>query len=165
MPAPRAVIQSGLENPKMYLEHPDLQIEDVSDIPASFPDLSVAFKLHSECGRLINLFDWLQVRHEMSFIPVIYSYSTNALFPILSVWLVFLLHCQRGRRRGLHWGREGGAIATDASQIHPKCVCSTILGIHQAIETQNWPRLSSHLGRMLIRVSWLHELVIWLIGK
>ena len=24
------------------------------------PDLSVAYKLHLECGRLINLYDWLQ---------------------------------------------------------------------------------------------------------
>ena len=61
MPAPRAVIQSGLEDPILYLERADLRIENPGDISPAFPDVSVAFKLHSECGRLINLFDWLQV--------------------------------------------------------------------------------------------------------
>ena len=26
----------------------------------TLPDISVAYKLHLECGRLINLYDWLQ---------------------------------------------------------------------------------------------------------
>ena len=34
---------------------------DVGTIQDTMPDISVAYKLHLECGRLINLYDWLQV--------------------------------------------------------------------------------------------------------
>ncbi|TRY76364.1 hypothetical protein TCAL_00012 [Tigriopus californicus] len=60
MPAPRAVIQSALDDPGFYLEHPDLLVNTKAEIPNSYPDLNIIYKLHSECGRLINLFDWLQ---------------------------------------------------------------------------------------------------------
>lgn len=29
-------------------------------IPNNAPDICVAYKLHNECGALINLFDWMQ---------------------------------------------------------------------------------------------------------
>lgn len=32
-----------------------------TDIPPTLPDVCIAYKLHLECGRLINLYDWLQV--------------------------------------------------------------------------------------------------------
>lgn len=60
MPAPRAVIQSALDDPGLYLEHPNLLVNTKAEIPNSFPDINITYKLHSECGRLINLFDWLQ---------------------------------------------------------------------------------------------------------
>ena len=36
------------------------QLEDPSSLVTSLPDISVAYKLHLECGRLIHLYDWLQ---------------------------------------------------------------------------------------------------------
>ena len=30
-------------------------------ISANLPDLCIVYKLYLECGKLINLFDWLQV--------------------------------------------------------------------------------------------------------
>ena len=32
-------------------------------IPDNAPDICVAYKLHNECGTLINLFDWMQAFH------------------------------------------------------------------------------------------------------
>lgn len=29
-------------------------------IKASMPDISIVYKLHLECGKMINLYDWLQ---------------------------------------------------------------------------------------------------------
>ena len=43
------------------LQDESLQIRDSHEIPRSFPDLCVAFKLMQEAGRLINLYDWMQV--------------------------------------------------------------------------------------------------------
>ena len=34
---------------------------DVGTVQDTFPDICIAYKLHLECGRLINLYDWLQV--------------------------------------------------------------------------------------------------------
>ncbi len=42
-------------------QSPGLEIRDRREISSSFPDISVAFKLHQEGGKLINLYDWLQV--------------------------------------------------------------------------------------------------------
>ena len=62
MAAPRAVIQTALDDPKVYLESPDLPSSaGEGSIAASLPDLSVAYKLQGECGRLVNLYDWMQV--------------------------------------------------------------------------------------------------------
>ena len=36
------------------------QLEDPSSLVTTLPDLCVAYKLHLECGRHINLYDWLQ---------------------------------------------------------------------------------------------------------
>lgn len=32
------------------------------------PDICIAYKLHLECGRLINLYDWLEVRSVIVFL-------------------------------------------------------------------------------------------------
>ncbi len=64
MAAPRAVIQTALDNPGVYLEADELDpgkaAAATGSVEASLPDLGIAYKLHSECGRLINLFDWMQ---------------------------------------------------------------------------------------------------------
>ena len=56
---PRVAIQTALNNPRYYLNCSCCRIEPGS-IQDTLPDISVAFKLHLECGRLINLYDWLQ---------------------------------------------------------------------------------------------------------
>lgn len=56
---PRVAIQTALNNPRYYLNCQCCEIEPGA-IQDTLPDISVAFKLHLECGRLINLFDWLQ---------------------------------------------------------------------------------------------------------
>lgn len=53
------IIPPLLLQPGEYLEHPSLAIEDPGEIPATFPDLAIGYKLHLECPRLINVFDWL----------------------------------------------------------------------------------------------------------
>lgn len=46
------------------------------EIPSSLPDICIAYKLHLECGRLVNLFDWLQVRNDIPY--VIFSKSKSS---------------------------------------------------------------------------------------
>lgn len=57
--APRAATHTALTQPGEYLDAAELAISDPGEIPAAFPDLAVAYKLHLECPRLINVFDWL----------------------------------------------------------------------------------------------------------
>ena len=46
---------------KNFFQVPNLEAIKKDEIPTVLPDISIAYKLHLECGRLINLFDWLQV--------------------------------------------------------------------------------------------------------
>ncbi|KAK3739946.1 hypothetical protein QZH41_012795 [Actinostola sp. cb2023] len=56
---PRVAIQTALTDPHHYLECECCEIEPGA-IQDTLPDVSIAYKLHLECGRLINLYDWLQ---------------------------------------------------------------------------------------------------------
>ncbi|KAK2155508.1 hypothetical protein LSH36_238g03074 [Paralvinella palmiformis] len=56
---PRSNLENGLTNPGYYLLREDL-ISDALTILPTLPDVCIAYKLHNECGRLINLYDWLQ---------------------------------------------------------------------------------------------------------
>ncbi|ELU12434.1 hypothetical protein CAPTEDRAFT_72522, partial [Capitella teleta] len=58
--SPRACIQSALTDPYQYTQNSALKCADGVISPA-LPDLCIVYLLHSECGRLINLYDWLQV--------------------------------------------------------------------------------------------------------
>lgn len=58
--APRASIQSALSLPCQYIHDPNLANVSAEQIPASLPDICIAYKLHLESGKLINLYDWLQ---------------------------------------------------------------------------------------------------------
>ena len=58
--APRASIQSALRLPFQYIHDPGLANIGADQIPASLPDICIAYKLHLESGKLINLYDWLQ---------------------------------------------------------------------------------------------------------
>uniref|UniRef100_A0A8C5GTK8 Origin recognition complex subunit 3 n=1 Tax=Gouania willdenowi TaxID=441366 RepID=A0A8C5GTK8_GOUWI len=54
---PRTSIQTALSSPCFYLQ--SLKNED-GTVSNSAPDICIAYKLHLECGRLINLYDWLE---------------------------------------------------------------------------------------------------------
>ncbi|XP_041828604.1 origin recognition complex subunit 3 [Melanotaenia boesemani] len=56
---PRTSIQAALSNPYYYLQNDRLKTED-GTVSNAAPDICIAYKLHLECGRLINLYDWLE---------------------------------------------------------------------------------------------------------
>uniref|UniRef100_A0A8C7CJ29 C2H2-type domain-containing protein n=1 Tax=Oncorhynchus kisutch TaxID=8019 RepID=A0A8C7CJ29_ONCKI len=56
---PRTSIQTALSNPYHYLKNEDLRAED-GTVSNAAPDICIVYKLHLECGRLINLYDWLE---------------------------------------------------------------------------------------------------------
>ncbi|KAG7465667.1 hypothetical protein MATL_G00155890 [Megalops atlanticus] len=56
---PRTSIQTALSHPYCYLQNEALKNE-AGAISSSAPDLCIVYKLHLECGRLINLYDWLE---------------------------------------------------------------------------------------------------------
>lgn len=61
-PAPRAAISNALAKPQHYLDCDCCKVGvlDKDRILATYPDVAIAYKLHLECPRFINLYDWLQ---------------------------------------------------------------------------------------------------------
>lgn len=57
-PAPRAALQTALSNPGYYLSGMG---QEGAGLSSDMPDLCIMYQLHLECGKLINLYDWLQV--------------------------------------------------------------------------------------------------------
>ncbi|PVD28825.1 hypothetical protein C0Q70_11420 [Pomacea canaliculata] len=57
--SPRSAIHRALGDPANYLEC-QCCLVDGGCISATMPDISIAYKLHLECGFMINLYDWLQ---------------------------------------------------------------------------------------------------------
>ncbi|KAK3726450.1 hypothetical protein RRG08_005055 [Elysia crispata] len=57
--APRCSIQRALIQPGKYLNCVCCQCDQESILP-TMPDLCIVYKLHLECGSLVNLYDWLQ---------------------------------------------------------------------------------------------------------
>lgn len=58
--APRAALHMALNNPHFYLQCKCCNLRENTQLLPSLPDISVMYKLHLECGRMINLYDWLQ---------------------------------------------------------------------------------------------------------
>uniref|UniRef100_A0A8C0BEH1 Origin recognition complex subunit 3 n=1 Tax=Buteo japonicus TaxID=224669 RepID=A0A8C0BEH1_9AVES len=58
--APRIALHTALNNPYCYLKNQALKSGGGS-ISNKAPDICIVYKLHLECGRLINLVDWLEV--------------------------------------------------------------------------------------------------------
>ncbi|CAK6956897.1 origin recognition complex subunit 3 [Scomber scombrus] len=56
---PRTSIQAALSSPYYFLQNDSLKSED-GTVSNAAPDICIAYKLHLECGRLINLYDWLE---------------------------------------------------------------------------------------------------------
>ena len=69
-PAPRASISNALAQPRRYLDCECCKVgtTDKERILATYPDVSIAYKLHLECPRYINLYDWLQ-----AFVQVVHA--------------------------------------------------------------------------------------------
>ena len=57
--APRCSTQRALVQPGKYLNCACCQCDQDSIVP-TMPDLCIVYKLHLECGKLVNLYDWLQ---------------------------------------------------------------------------------------------------------
>ncbi|XP_020645859.1 origin recognition complex subunit 3 isoform X1 [Pogona vitticeps] len=57
--APRVALHTALNNPYFYLKNESLK-SGAGSISKTAPDICIAYKLHLECGRLINLVDWLE---------------------------------------------------------------------------------------------------------
>ncbi|XP_014118787.1 PREDICTED: origin recognition complex subunit 3 isoform X2 [Pseudopodoces humilis] len=57
--APRTALHTALNNPHWYLKNEALKC-DGGGISNKAPDICIVYKLHLECGRLINLVDWLE---------------------------------------------------------------------------------------------------------
>ncbi|XP_066524034.1 origin recognition complex subunit 3 isoform X2 [Hoplias malabaricus] len=56
---PRTSIQTALGHPFFYLKNESLKT-DTGTVSSAAPDICIVYKLHLECGRLINLYDWLE---------------------------------------------------------------------------------------------------------
>ena len=57
-PVPRVAVNQALTDPASYLQCRCCQGQGRA-LAATMPDLCVAYKLHTECGKLINLYDWM----------------------------------------------------------------------------------------------------------
>ncbi|XP_047526742.1 origin recognition complex subunit 3 [Vanessa atalanta] len=58
--SPRGALHTALSNPIHYLQCTCCHLSSVDSISDTLPDVSIAYKLHRECGKHINLYDWLQ---------------------------------------------------------------------------------------------------------
>lgn len=58
--APRAALHQALKSPNHYLLCDCCDEASGDQLRATQPDLSIVYKLHLECGKMINLYDWLQ---------------------------------------------------------------------------------------------------------
>ncbi|KAJ4436818.1 hypothetical protein ANN_16950 [Periplaneta americana] len=57
---PRAAVHMALNNPCYYLQCDCCRLDKSSSVSSTLPDICIVYKLHLECGRLINMYDWLQ---------------------------------------------------------------------------------------------------------
>ncbi|KAF9415006.1 hypothetical protein HW555_007273 [Spodoptera exigua] len=58
--APRAAVHTALSNPVHYLQCSCCLLPSSDSVIDTLPDVCLAYKLHRECGKHINLYDWLQ---------------------------------------------------------------------------------------------------------
>uniref|UniRef100_H2Z2U2 Origin recognition complex subunit 3 n=1 Tax=Ciona savignyi TaxID=51511 RepID=H2Z2U2_CIOSA len=58
MSAPRLAIQTALADPGHYLN-----LEATDAVSPEAPDICIAYKLHTESGSIINLYDWMAAFH------------------------------------------------------------------------------------------------------
>lgn len=58
--SPRGALHMALSNPAHYLKCSCCQLTTSESLVDTLPDICLAYKLHRECGKHINLYDWLQ---------------------------------------------------------------------------------------------------------
>ncbi|XP_026751186.2 origin recognition complex subunit 3 [Galleria mellonella] len=58
--SPRGALHTALSNPIHYLQCSCCLLASSESVVDTLPDVCLAYKLHRECGKHINLFDWLQ---------------------------------------------------------------------------------------------------------
>lgn len=58
--SPRGAVHTALSNPHHYLQCSCCRLSSSDSASATLPDVCLAYKLHRECGKHINLYDWLQ---------------------------------------------------------------------------------------------------------
>ncbi|CAH2075285.1 unnamed protein product, partial [Iphiclides podalirius] len=58
--SPRGAIHMALSNPVHYLQCKCCVLPSLDSVADTLPDVCLAYKLHRECGKHINLYDWLQ---------------------------------------------------------------------------------------------------------
>jgi origin recognition complex subunit 3 len=58
-PPIRSAIQSALRHPEMYLPSCD-SVSPNEPLSKNLPDISIVYHIHLECGKMINLYDWMQ---------------------------------------------------------------------------------------------------------
>ncbi|KPJ21238.1 Origin recognition complex subunit 3 [Papilio machaon] len=58
--SPRGAIHTALSNPVYYLQCKCCILPSPESVSDTLPDVSLTYKLHRECGKHINLYDWLQ---------------------------------------------------------------------------------------------------------
>lgn len=76
-PVPRVAISKALSNPASYLGCSCCSLTgQETHVLSSMPDLCIVYKLHTECGRLINLYDWM-----LSFNAIQKKVRNNFVFP------------------------------------------------------------------------------------
>ncbi|CAH1168017.1 unnamed protein product [Phyllotreta striolata] len=56
----RSAIHHALNDPHFYLTCDCCKLSNIGSIKPTMPDVCVAYKLHLEYGKMINLYDWLQ---------------------------------------------------------------------------------------------------------
>ena len=83
-PSPRAAVQTALSNPNWYFRKKCR--EDVTP-NSKMPGICTIYQLHLECGRLINLYDWLQVSTliYLSIIVMLKSLCINFLQSFITI--------------------------------------------------------------------------------
>ncbi|TWW72027.1 Origin recognition complex subunit 3 [Takifugu flavidus] len=143
---PRMSIQAALSSPYYYLQNESLKTEGGS-VSSAAPDICIAYKLHLECGRLINLYDWLEAyatvvtsaegadADGLGQVDEIKQYPFSAFVP--------------SNQRNNPLERRGVPQLPLQRSIHPGRLRTRVSGLRQVHKAENRPRGPTHLGRLL----------------
>lgn len=64
------------------VQNENLLAED-GTVSNAAPDICIVYKLHLECGRLINLYDWLEVGLRKNEVKYYYWYHIHCVYKTL----------------------------------------------------------------------------------